>query len=568
MKKNYFIQLLIAVFALTFSHAQTVTTFNYTGAMQTYLVPAGITTVDIDMYGASGGLSIDGSSPGTLHIPGNGGRIQTTLSVVPGTTLNIYVGGIGADAVPGAGGAGGFNGGGAGGTQGTYNGGGGGGASDIRIGGTALTDRAVVAGGGGGVALNYFGGGDNGGQGGGLVATDGASGGGANGFYGLGGNQSAGGAGGVYSGYNSGSPGALGVGGAGGVGTSGGGGGAGYYGGGGGSWAGAGGGSSYADPGLTTNTTHTQGVQTGNGQVVITETCVGLVTTVSSNSVCDGELVTLDASSSGTGTVTWDNGVTSGVAFTPPAGVTTYTATSTDVNDCPFSVDITVNALPTVTGTVDNPLICLGDSVTLQVTGAVTYSWDMGVTEGVIFAPATAGLNQYTVTGTDANGCENTDVVDVQVNDLVFGAAITNEVAGNDGAINLTISGGTGTNTINWSNGATTEDISGLTVGTYTVTVDDGVCVDSATYSIVNVLGIDNDDLMNFQVYPNPTNGDVTITLDGVFSVEVVNVLGEIVLSEQALNSVYFSLGDIESGTYFVTVQNELKQKTVKLIKQ
>ena len=149
-----------------------------------------------------------------------------------------------------------------------------------------------------------------------------------------------------------------------------------------------------------------------------------------------------------------------------------------------------VNASPAVVANTTSTTICLGDAVTLNGSGADTYSWDFGVVDGASFNPS--NTLTYTVTGTDVNTCENTGNVLVQVNELVFNAVITNEFAGNDGAIDLTVSGGTGTNNFSWSNGETTEDITGLTVGSYTVTVDDGVCVDSVTYTIVNIVGIED----------------------------------------------------------------------------
>ena len=93
----------------------------------------------------------------------------------------------------------------------------------------------------------------------------------SNGRGGEGGTQSQGGDGGQYgSSYSPGTDGTLGVGGDGGANTSGGGGGGGYYGGGGGSWSGGGGGSSYANSDNTSNTTHTQGYNDGNGEIIVT----------------------------------------------------------------------------------------------------------------------------------------------------------------------------------------------------------------------------------------------------------------------------------------------------------
>ncbi len=78
-------------------------------------------------------------------------------------------------------------------------------------------------------------------------------------------------------------------------------------------------------------------------------------------------------------------------------------------------VEVTVNALPTVSAGSDVS-VCAGDSAILNGSGAVSYTWDNGITDGVHFIPVTA--NTYTVTGTDGNGCENTDQVDVTLNSL------------------------------------------------------------------------------------------------------------------------------------------------------
>ena len=48
----------------------------------------------------------------------------------------------------------------------------------------------------------------------------------------------------------------------------------------------------------------------------------------------------------------------------------------------------------------------------------MTYSWDNNVSDGVLFYPTATGT--YTVTGTDANGCVNTDAVDVTVNPIYY----------------------------------------------------------------------------------------------------------------------------------------------------
>lgn len=240
------------------------TTFSYTGAQQTFIVPASVTSVTVFCKGSSGGSW--GATGG-----GSGATISGTLAVTPGGTLYVNVGGGGTPPDPGGsvGGAGGWNGGAGGGATagqaGYAAGAGGGGASDVRVGGTALTNRVAVAGGGGGAS------GANTGGGGGALSGNGLTGTGANG--GPGGTQSAGG-----TGVGSGAPGgngALGIGGGGRGNTiqnGTGGGGAGYYGGAGGgfstggtAWSAGGGGSSNAS-GLTSAATTATGVTGGNIQ--------------------------------------------------------------------------------------------------------------------------------------------------------------------------------------------------------------------------------------------------------------------------------------------------------------
>jgi len=243
-------------------------TFDFVGYPQPWVVPDSVTSITVDARGAQGGGN--GSNPRAQG--GRGGRVQTTHAVTPGETLMIRVGGRGGDVMgPNTAGPGGFNGGASGGIDNVdFNapGAGGGGASDVRQGGDAPVNRAVVAGGGGGAECCED---ANGGDGGGLIGATGGTTSGGGSDPGGGGAQSSGGAGGAGCNGN-GSPGSLGQGGVGGNGNrAGGGGGGGYYGGGGGGGclfgSGGGGGSSYS---AGTGTVHAQGYQTGDGQVVIT----------------------------------------------------------------------------------------------------------------------------------------------------------------------------------------------------------------------------------------------------------------------------------------------------------
>ena len=136
--------------------------------------------------------------------------------------------------------------------------------------------------------------------------------------------------------------------------------------------------------------------------------------------VCVGEDVLLTANTS-TGTYNWSgpNGYISTVEDPTIVGAAvnasgTYTLTITE-NGCtspPSTVNVAVNPLPNVS-TNSDMTICEGTDVTLAGQGAITYTWNNGVTNGTTFTPSVGSIT-YTVTGTQ-NGCSASASVTVTV---------------------------------------------------------------------------------------------------------------------------------------------------------
>lgn len=204
----------------------------------------------------------------------------------------------------------------------------------------------------------------------------------------------------------------------------------------------------------------------------------------------------------GTEAPSFSSGASAGTFTATPAGLSinasngtitldasaadTYTITNTIAasGSCPQVVateTVTINALPTVdAGT--NQEVCDGDAVTLTATGADTYSWDNGVTQGTSFTPS-IGTVTYTVTGENTTtGCQNTDEVDVTVNEIptVDGGADQEVCEGEEVTLTATTSAGT----FSWDNGIT--DGTAFTptaTTTYTVTADNNGC--SSTDEVV-----------------------------------------------------------------------------------
>src|SRR5262249_26476716 len=124
-------------------------------------------------------------------------------------------------------------------------------------------------------------------------------------------------------------------------------------------------------------------------------------------------------------------------------------------------------------------ILCFGNqtgSVDLTVSGgktAYTFHWNSGATTEDLSG---LGAGTYSVTVTDANGCSATaSAVVTQPTQLAASASPTNILCfrNQTGSVNLTVSGGNTAYTFHWNNGATTEDLSGLGAGTFSVTVTD-----------------------------------------------------------------------------------------------
>lgn len=207
-----------------------------------------------------------------------------------------------------------------------------------------------------------------------------------------------------------------------------------------------------------------------------------VVAVAGSGNVCAGSADTLTAS--GAVGYNWSTGGLSAVEVVNPTVATTYTVTGMDLNGCTDTATVTVNvmALPSVGYSVSSGQVCAGGSVTLNGTGAISYSWTGGVNDGVSFVPAST--TTYIVTGTDANGCSDTASALVVVNALpAVGYSSSSDTACANSQVTLS---GTGAVSYAWSGGVTDNvPFTVSTSATYSVTgTDANGCSNTATASI------------------------------------------------------------------------------------
>ena len=189
----------------------------------------------------------------------------------------------------------------------------------------------------------------------------------------------------------------------------------------------------------------------------------------------------------------WSNGAITQDISLVPAGA--YTVTVTDQNSCTaqFSQVVTqpASAVSATTSTTSPNCAANNGSASVNAAGGTPnyiYLWNTGSTNQTING---LGVGTYTVTVTDLNSC--TFVTTAQVNSSL-GPAISSATVSNvtcngfsNGAIDITITGGAGTISYLWSNGAITQDLSGVVAGVYTVTVtDQSSCTAIGSYTITS----------------------------------------------------------------------------------
>ena len=198
-------------------------------------------------------------------------------------------------------------------------------------------------------------------------------------------------------------------------------------------------------------------------------------------------------------TYSWSSGQNGSSTGNTIAG--NYTLTLTDSKGCTETASATVNepAAPLNATSVITAVNCFGGSngnVDVTTTGGTapyTYDWNAGnnqvmteISEDISNKPA----DTYTVEIIDANGCNF--ILSSAISQPAAGLSMSalmddvNCFAGNDGALDASVSGGTAPYVYSWSNGGNTQDLSGITAGNYTLTVtDQNACSLSSTYEVI-----------------------------------------------------------------------------------
>lgn len=258
----------------------------------------------------------------------------------------------------------------------------------------------------------------------------------------------------------------------------------------------------------------------------------------------------------------WDNGSTSDTLFNLNAGV--YNLTVTDANGCTDYYPIEVSANCGFTATIEETvsITCFDGSdgelkVTVQGgTGPFSYEWITGDTDSIL---SNAYYGFYDIMVTDANNCSSFAeyfLIDPDPLITITSSSNESEEGANDGTASVTIFGGQAPFSYLWSNGETTDAITGLSAGIYDLTVTDANgCLDVTSVFVGNAgaecFGLDvfNTITSSFNGYDiscfSSTDGSVDTHVSGGTAPYTYN--WDNGATTQSINNLGF-------GSYFLTV--------------
>ncbi len=221
----------------------------------------------------------------------------------------------------------------------------------------------------------------------------------------------------------------------------------------------------------------------------------------------------------------WSNGSSTQDISKLPAG--NYSVTVTDAHGCSKTIGAAVKQPPLLAAKITDvkDILCYGNetgAISIDVIGGVKpykFKWSSGeTTQNLVDVVA----GNYTVEITDQMGCSQTlSAIITQPTKLTASLASVNDVScfeGSNGAVNITVVGGTAPYKYSWSNEASTQDLENVVAGRYQVKiVDQKGCKDSAIIAEVKeptLLEVKLNGVTNIQQYGQHT-GAIDITVSG-----------------------------------------------------
>ena len=281
-------------------------------------------------------------------------------------------------------------------------------------------------------------------------------------------------------------------------------------------------------------------------------------------------------------TIQWYATATGGTALSPTIALvngTTYYASQT-VNGCESPTRLAVTATITTTNAPSGSAtqsFCSGAAVANLLATGTTIQWYATAIGGSALSPTIALANGTTYYASQTvNGCESPTRLAVIVSITTVapptGAATQNFNSGDT----LTVLVVNGTN-IQWyataTGGTALPSTTTLVNGTtYYATQSINGCVSPVRLAVtVQIqLSTPTEDKISFNYSPNPVKGILTIQAnENLKSVSIINLMGQTIATQNFDQEiVHLDMSFLPTGTYFIKIQGEIKQSTLKVIKE
>lgn len=284
--------------------------------------------------------------------------------------------------------------------------------------------------------------------------------------------------------------------------------------------------------------------------------------------ICAGQSVNITAS--GASSYTWSTGGNGNAINVSPLSNTIYTVTGINPLSGCIGIatrEINVNQLPPVSIYANKTTVCDGEPVTLQAVAANNYTWSAGPSfNSIVTVTPTLANNTYTVIGSNVLGCTASVVQQIQVNPLPVISVSGNTLICDGNTATLTASGAGNNGIYEWESNVIYIKSPSVIVAphvttTYTVV---GTTKDHCEGSTILIVGVDpctgieninNVNVNQLLVYPNPNNGQFTIQAPAG-TILLFNALGEKIKTFTSNGSTEILIQNIDKGIYFITHDN------------
>lgn len=323
---------------------------------------------------------------------------------------------------------------------------------------------------------------------------------------------------------------------------------------------------------------YTVTITDGNGcvrvdSVTVSEPAEIISSASATNLLCFGD-ATATAQASATGgngnfNYEWSNAQTGNSISNLAAG--TYSVTITDAQNCSVSSSVVVTQPNDISVTiVSTPPVCFSETnatasaIATGGAGVFTYLWCNSETTS---SASNLSTGNCALTVTDVNGCTASSSVSIQQPQQM--QPVTSSANGT--ATVDTVYGGIAPLTYLWSNGATSQTVSGLNTGTYFVTVTDANgCTVATSISVIEVGISEVTAGLAFRAYPNPVLGKVVIEVSVVLentTLRITNMLGQELL-QQKISSLKteFDLSRFAAGVYYAELITNGEKRVKEII--